>query len=180
MTRRWLMLVLLGLAACNPRPQHSAAIAASPVSLGAHPSATVLPLQITGHGKAGQPVRFIGQDRNRKLYEMQAKSFVGVRGSATQANIHTAHVIFYDRNGTTLTADSPLAVVDEKSKQVTMSGGVHAKTSTGITLICEVLVYDHSTDRVHGQGNVKITKQGYTLTGSTIDSDLSLSQVHMQ
>ncbi|MEO6912509.1 MAG: LPS export ABC transporter periplasmic protein LptC [Candidatus Baltobacteraceae bacterium] len=169
---------MLGLAACSPHPQAVAPAAATTASPAA--DATLLPLQITGRGEAGRPVRFIEQDGNRKLYEVQAKSFVGTRGSATNADLHTAHVIFYDRDGTTLIADSPLAVVDEKSKQVTMSGRVHAKTSTGITLTCDVLVYDHSTDRVHGQGNVKITKQGYTLTGSTIDSDLSLSQVHMQ
>ncbi|MDQ2679855.1 MAG: LPS export ABC transporter periplasmic protein LptC [Candidatus Eremiobacteraeota bacterium] len=178
MKRCWLLLGIVGLAACSPQPQHAASAPTAAASVQASP--TIIPFQITGHGKPGQPVRFFEQDGNRKLYEVQAKSFVGVRGSSATANLRHAHVIFYDRDGTTLTADSPLAVVDEKTKRVTMSGGVHALTSTGIALLCDELTYDHVTDRVHGQGNVKITKQGYTLTGTTIDSDLSLSQVHMQ
>src|SRR5438876_6070068 len=143
------------LAACNPQPRQgqSASVATpSPTAAG------LPPLKITGHGKAGEPARFSEQSGNRKLYEGTARSYVSHSAqNMAQATFQEATVTFYDKDGTSLTAIAPQAAVDDRTNQVTLSGGVHAKTSTGATLTCDRLSYDRTTSLVTGTGNVRMT-----------------------
>jgi len=167
------------LAACNPQPQHRPQATPSPTPQG------VPPLKITGHGTAGSPVRIVEQSRNRKLYELLARSYVSRSAqNVAQATFQQATVTFYDKDGTSLTAQAPQAAVDERTKRVTLTGGVHARTSAGATLTCDRLTYDRSTSLVNGEGNVRMTAaQNGTqevLTGNTFTSDINLTSMVMK
>ncbi len=172
-----LVVALLLLAACNPQPQnvHSRP-AASPTASG------VPPLQITGHGTHSQPVSIGAQKGNRKVYQLVAKSYTSRSAqSIAQANFQQATVTFYDKDGTKLSARAPAAAVDDKNKLVTLTGGVHAKTSTGLNMICDRLTYDQNTGMLHGVGNVRITGmqggQKQVLTGNEFTSDVKLTNM---
>jgi LPS export ABC transporter protein LptC len=111
-----------------------------------------------------------------------AKSFES-RGGQGKARVvfQDARVTFYDRDGKTMTATAPQAIVDQQTNLVTLLGNVHATTSTGMSLRSDRLVYDHAAARLHGSGNVTITDpNGFRGTGSSFDSDISLSHVRMQ
>lgn len=171
--------LLAALAAgCNPQaPKASATSSPTPVR-----AVTAPPLHITGHGTATRPVRETLQIHNRIEYQLVSKSFES-RGAAGKARavFADARVTFYDRNGTTMTASAPQAIVDQTSNSVTLIDGVHARTSTGMTLECARLVYDHAAAKLHGEGNVVITDpKGFRGTGSSFDSDISLSHMRMQ
>lgn len=177
--KRWSACLLAALcAACNPQaPKRAATASATP----AH-AMTAPPLHITGHGTATRPVRQTLQIHNRIQYQLVSKSFEsnGAQGKA-RAVFADAQVTFYDRNGTTMTASAPQAIVDETSNSVTLLDRVHAQTSTGMTLSCSRLVYDHAAGKLHGEGNVVITDpKGFRGTGSSFDSDISLSHMRMQ
>jgi LPS export ABC transporter protein LptC len=180
---RWLsgcLPVLLLVSACNPQAPQSAP---SPAASGAQPKATATapPLHITGQGSARRPVRIIQQVQNRVQYELIAKSYEsrGAQGKA-RAVFQDSRVIFHDRNGTTMTATAPQAIVDENTNAVTLVGTVHAKTSTGMELECSRLVYDRTAEMLHGDGNVVITDpNGFRGTGSSFDSDISLTHMRM-
>jgi lipopolysaccharide assembly outer membrane protein LptD (OstA) len=169
------------LAACNPQPQHAQrAAVATPT-----PASGLPPLKITGRGNAGAPARFSEQIGNRKLYEGTARSYVSHSAqNMAQATFQEATVTFYDKDGTSLTAIAPQAAVDDRTNQVTLSGGVHAKTSTGATLTCDRLSYDRSTSLVTGTGNVRMTAfqdgQREVLTGNTFTSDIKLTRMVMK
>jgi LPS export ABC transporter protein LptC len=173
----WLAAALL-LAACNPQPEHMAAATASP-------SPSAMPaLEITGHGTAQKPVIINEQSGNRKLYRLVARSYVSRSAqSIAQAAFQQTTVTFYDKDGTKMTAQAPTASL-EGGKQVILSGGVHAKTSTGLNLTCDRLAYDKATGLLHGSGNVRITGiQGgeqQVLTGNTFTSDVKLTQMVMR
>ncbi|HEY9179528.1 MAG TPA: LPS export ABC transporter periplasmic protein LptC [Candidatus Baltobacteraceae bacterium] len=170
------------LAGCNPQPAHRPA-------QNAVPSATptgLPPITITGRGTAHQPVRVVAQrPGGGKMWELEARS---VRShsmqNATQATFAQTQVTFYDKDGTTLQARAPQAQVDDRRKQVILSGGVHARTSTGLTLVCDQLVYDDATGLLHGTGGVRITGmqggQQQVLTGNSFTSDVKLTRMTMR
>ena len=162
--------------ACNPQPAHQ------PGSSTPQPTSTGLPpLEITGRG----PVHFAEQSENRKVYEGLAQSYVSHSAqNIAQATFQQATVTFFDKDGTRLQAQAPTAQIDDRTKQVILSGGVHAKTSTGLNLTCDRLTYDKTTALLHGEGNVRITGvqggQQELLTGSTFTSDVKLTQMVMK
>jgi len=167
------------LAGCNPQPEHRPAGTATP---SAAPSG-MPPLKITGHGTARRPIRVIGQrPGGGKAYELLARSSeIDSMQGGTQATFSKSNVTFYDKDGATLQAQSPQAHVDDRRKQVILSDGVHAKTSTGLTLVCDRLVYNDDTGMLHGTGHVRITGmqggQQQVLTGNDFTSDVKLTKM---
>jgi LPS export ABC transporter protein LptC len=121
---------------------------------------------------------------NRKIYELLAASYVSHSAQSTaQAIFQQATVTFYDKDGTRLQARAPTASIDP-NKRVVLSGGVHARTSSGLYLTCERLTYDQRTALLYGEGNVQITGmqggQQELLTGNTFTSDVKLTQMVMK
>ncbi len=175
------VLAALLVAGCNPQPPHRTA-ENSPT---ATPS-ELPPLTITGHGTPGRPVRVTGQSATGgKTYELLARSYVSHSAqNVTQATFQQTQVTFYDKDGTSLQAHAPQARLDDRRKQVILLGGVHAKTSTGLTLQCDRLVYDNATRMLHGTGNVRIAGtqggQQQVLTGNSFTSDVKLTQMTMR
>lgn len=173
------IVLCLGLAACNPQPAKSVA---TPTSSAPNPTPSALSLKITGRGSKHEPIRMFQQLGNRKQYELQTAAYES-RGASGKfsAILHTVHATFYEKDGTTLIADAPRAVVDQSANTVTLQGGVHARNSAGMTLACDQLVYSRATEMVHGTGNVVITDpNGMRATGSRFDSDLTLTHAQMQ
>lgn len=168
------------LCACNPQAPVGKS---TPGPSGApHPIVTAPPLHITGQGSARRPVRIIQQVQNRIEYELIAKSYEsnGPQGKA-RAVFRDSRVIFHDRNGQTMTATAPQAIVDEDANTVTLLDSVHAQTSTGMQLECNRLVYYRTQELLRGDGNVVvIDPKGFRGTGSSFESDISLTHMQMQ
>jgi hypothetical protein len=173
---RLLALAAFLLCSCNPQPQPGRT-AAMPA-----PSQTGLPpLQITGEGTARRPIHVTQQKGNRKVYDLLAKSFVSRSArDVSHSQVVQPTITFFDKDGTKLVAQAPVATV-EAGKQVTMAGGVHARTSTGVTLTCDRLTYDQPAEMLHGFGNVRISgNEGgarQTLTGSRFTSNVKLTNL---
>jgi len=178
------LLGALVTAACNPQPKNAPASQAPATTPPATPSG--LPtLHIVQKGSGNQPVRIVQSAGNRKLYELTAASSVSRSAQAmAQASFQQPTVVFYDKSGTTLKAQAPTATLDQRTRQVRMSGGVHATTSSGLTLVCDRLIYDRASGMIHGEGNVRMTgMQGGSrtvLTGNVFDSDVTLTQMRMR
>ncbi|HMF28883.1 MAG TPA: hypothetical protein VKE42_08930, partial [Candidatus Cybelea sp.] len=104
----------------------------------------------------------------------------GPQGAA-RAVFQQARVTFRDKQGGQIVATAPQAVVDQSANTVTLMNGVHARTSTGMTLECTQLVYDRASGMLHGTGNVVVTDpKGFRATGSSFDSDISLTHMRMR
>ena len=177
----FLTMAMLGTTACNPQAPKAAP---SPSASAGRPQATTTPLvlKITGEGTLNRPVHLIQQVHNRVDYDLLASSYEskGAQGAA-RAVFQNARVTFRDRHGATFAANAPQAVVDQTANTVTLTNGVHARTSSGMTLECTELVYQRSTGMLHGTGNVVVTDpKGFRATGSSFDSDISLTHMRMQ
>jgi LPS export ABC transporter protein LptC len=167
------------LTACNPKVESAASPVPSP-----SPTSTAIALKISGHGTATQPVRIVQTNAkgNRTEYDLLARSYEegGPQGSYV-ATFKDVTVTFHGKDGSTLTAQGPIAQLDQAANTIRMTGGVRAKTESGTSLTCDRLLYDHATQMIFGTGHVVvIDKQGFRATGSKFRSDISLTHVQMQ
>jgi LPS export ABC transporter protein LptC len=165
------------LAGCNPTVQHAATASPS-----ASPTASGLALKVSGHGTARTPVRFVQQVGNKREYDLLARSFesVGAEGSAL-VTFTDPHVTFHGKDGSTLIADAPRALLDQKANTITMQGGVRAHNEAGTSLTCDVLIYDHASEQIYGHGHVVIVnKNGFHATANSFHSNVALTRTQMQ
>ena len=120
--------------------------------------------------------------RGHTVYVLHADNNVSDRFAAGQGRSVFAHphVVFFQDHGKTLTADAPTATLEEQTKTVVMTGGVHARTEDGVTMTCDQLEYDDEHGMIHGKGNVVVTTpRGERLTGDTLDADVQLNHVRV-
>ncbi|MBV8196555.1 MAG: LPS export ABC transporter periplasmic protein LptC [Candidatus Eremiobacteraeota bacterium] len=182
MRQRHAALWLSLLSACNPAPPPKSTPPPPSARARPHPTRTPLVLTIRGKGSATRPVHLIQQVHNRIDYDLLASSYEskGPQGAA-RAVFQDARVTFRDVRGSRVSATAPQAVVDQTSNTVTLLGGVDATTSSGMTLQCRQLVYLRGTGMLHGSGDVVVTDpKGFRASGSSFDSDLSLTHMRMQ
>ncbi|MDQ2865565.1 MAG: LPS export ABC transporter periplasmic protein LptC [Candidatus Eremiobacteraeota bacterium] len=169
----------VALSACNPQvPKGTATPPPSPTAL----ASPALALKISGNGTAQKPVRIVSQKGNRKQYELITRSFVsnGAQGSA-RATFRNVHVTFFGKDGSTLIADAPRAQLDQTANTVELLGGVTAHNGSGMMLQCDDLLYNRTTEMIHGTGHVLITDpHGLHATGHRLDSDITLTNTKMQ
>ncbi|MEA2665411.1 MAG: Lipopolysaccharide-assembly, LptC-related [Candidatus Eremiobacteraeota bacterium] len=185
-----LVLVLVaGLAGCAHGPARSsspapAASSAGPAAPSPAPSAsaTALPIRVVTRGGSGKYVTIVQSVRGRKVYTVRALSSVAERGPSGQtvATLEQPHVTFVDRAGATTIADAPKAQVTERDKSVVMTGGVRATTSQGNVLTCDQLTYNGSTEKLRGEGHVKLASpNGFELGGDHLAGDVRLQNVRI-
>ncbi|HEX3467068.1 MAG TPA: LPS export ABC transporter periplasmic protein LptC [Candidatus Elarobacter sp.] len=173
------LLLALAPAGCGGRAAHPARTASS---AGPAATATPVPIRVETRGDQGEYVRIVETVRGRKVYTILALSDEMVRGGTndTVGHLEQPHITFIDRNGVTTIADAPKAQISERDKSVTMTGGVHAHTSSGSVLSCDVLVYRSSTERFHGEGHVQLTApNGLVMDGRSLDGDVRLQDVNV-
>ncbi|HEV3195436.1 MAG TPA: hypothetical protein VGZ06_04810 [Candidatus Cybelea sp.] len=174
-------LWLVAMAGCNPQPPKATPPPSTPAAH-ARSTATPLVLQIKGQGALNRPVHLIQQVHNRVDYDLLASSYEsrGPQGNA-RAVFQDARVTFRDPHGSQIAASAPQAIVDQTANTVTLIGGVHAHSSSGMTLQCTQLVYRRASGTLHGNGSVVVTDpKGFRATGSSFDSDISLTHMRMQ
>jgi hypothetical protein len=174
MKRALALVALLIATACNPHPL-----------VGLHATPTPAP---TGNG--APPLRITGvlthpivaQRGNRKLYQIAARDYDGISpAGAAHTTFNVADVTFFAKDGSRLEARAPQAVVDQATHTVTLLGGVHARSSTGLVLTCNTLVYRSGDETIHGEGNVRASNgKGNLMAGNRFDSDVSLNHIRIQ
>ncbi|MGB8150070.1 MAG: hypothetical protein WCE97_02640 [Candidatus Cybelea sp.] len=137
---------------------------------------------VTGRGTTDRPIHVFQQVHNRVDYDLLASSYES-RGPQNDMRsiFRNARVTFSDPRGSKITASAPEAVVDQTADAVTLLGGVVAHSAAGMTLRCDRLVYRRAGATLHGEGNVIITdRRGFWATGSSFDSDTSLTHMRMR
>jgi Lipopolysaccharide-assembly, LptC-related len=173
------------LAACSPHApapsaHPSAGASGGPASAVPTPSASALPIRVVTQAGNGQYVTIVQSVKGRKVYTIRALSSVGEQTAAGDAvaTLVQPHVIFVDRAGARTIADAPKAQVTERDKSVVMTGGVRATTSQGNVLTCDVLTYAGATERLRGEGHVRLSSpSGFELGGDHLAGDVRLQNV---
>jgi LPS export ABC transporter protein LptC len=174
------VLALSLLAACA-RPS-APPPTASPPPAGA--TATPLPVYVTSSGN-GRYTTLTEMKHGRRLYTIRSASFVvdtSADASGTGNGAFSApEITFVDRDGGATVATAPKAVLTGSDKSVLMTGGVRARSQDGNVLHCDRLRYDGKSERVHGDGHVRLqTPSGLILVGDTLDGDARLRNVQVR
>ena len=173
------VLAALVLGGCGGSSGGTAASSPPP----AFASSTPVAVHVTSNGNGRYTV--VTQMKNRRtIYTIRALSFEGDTlsegTSGASGTFEQPHVIFHDRNGGETIADAPKAALTGADKSVVMTGGVQARTQDGNVLHCERLRYDWVTERIHGDGHVRLdTPTGLSLVGDRIDGDARLANVRV-
>jgi hypothetical protein len=180
--RAALGLVLLLAAACAREPAAGPATpSASPAQhAAASPSVSPVPIHIETRGANGEFVTIVETIRRRKVYTIRALSGEMQRNGTNEAtgDLVQPHVTFFDKSGAKTIADAPKAHSAERDKSVVMTGGVHARTTSGVMLTCDTLRYNSKSERLHGSGHVELhAPNGVDMSGDDIDGDVRLQDV---
>jgi LPS export ABC transporter protein LptC len=172
-----LLLLFAGCGGKGPEAAPSPSPSPSPAG-----TPTFEPIKLRSKSVGSKYIYLTKQKNNRKVYTLRADSQTGEYfGQDTgRSDFTNPHVTFFDTQGRTMVADAPRGTVLEKDKSVVMSGGVRARTESGMTLNCDTLRYNDQTQLVHGEGNCLLTSpDGEQLRGQRIDADVHLSTVHV-
>ena len=174
--RIWMMLSLatVALSACNGQSPTAARPSPSPSAAQRGPV-----YHISAQGTSGHPVVITNIVAGAPEYTLLAASVIYStdlrKGRFNDTTLH-----FYKGRNARLTVTAPTAVVDEASHNVMLSGGVHAKTASGVTRTSDRMVYDDRTRLLtatdHG---VAVDPGGNMLTGREAVADLDLQQIRI-
>ena len=134
---------------------------------------------ISAQGTNGHPVTITNIVNGAPEYKLQADSVIYSTDLRKGSFRHTT-LYFYKGRNTRLTVTAPTAMVDERSHDVALTGGVHAVTAAGVTLSSDEMRYDERTKLLTAVGHVvAVEPGGNMLTGERAVADLDLQQIRL-
>jgi len=83
----------------------------------------------------------------------------------------------YRPGGGVIEVTAQSGLYNQKTKEVTLDGGVTARYSEGWTLGCQKMSWTPASDLVVASGKVEITKENLFIAGDLIESDHQLAKV---
>jgi LPS export ABC transporter protein LptC len=174
--------VLVLLAGCAHGPAAAPAPSPSPRHVATGATSTPLPVHVTSVGNGGSSTILTEMKQGRTLYTVRAASFdadsADNAGGTGNGSFVDPEITFFARDGGRTVTEAPKAVLTGADKSVLMTGGVRARSQDGNVLHCDRLRYDGQTERVHGDGHVRLqTPSGLVLVGDTLDADARLRNV---
>jgi LPS export ABC transporter protein LptC len=169
----WLLVVTASqlVAACARTPtqpaQSTAAGANGPV------------YHISAQGTKQHPLTVFNTSQGQRVYVLRARS--GVYATNLQQGTFRDNTLHFFKGAMPrLTVTAPVAVVDENSHNVDLSGGVVARTPSGESLTSDTMTYNEKTRLLTAVGHVvALDPSGYRLTGIRAIADLDLNQIRL-
>ena len=119
----------------------------------------------------------ITQEENGKiLWELTAET-IEVDSVTQNVVLHNVQGTFYSDQGTTLVITSHEGSLNSKTRDVLLTGDVHAVASDGGDLTAPELLWQEQTKLLLGNGGVKVVKDATTLTGDKLEGDSVLNKI---
>lgn len=145
-----------------------------------------------------EPLRPMGTATTPKVEEAVTLSYVGnsiteekdgkrlweLGAETIEIDVNTKNMIlknikgtFYQDNGGKIDITAPQAVMDNKTKDIIMSGKVHAIASDGSTFTAQETRWLGKEQLFSGSGDVICTKDDTIMSGDTIESDKNMVKI---
>jgi len=174
LVRSQMIALLLALCCAACASNQSARESPSPGSVKTGPV-----YQISAQGTKQRPVTISNITNGQREYTLEAASVLYAT-NLQQGTFHDNTLHFFKGGKPRLTVTAPVAIVDEGSHDVALSGGVLARTTAGDTLDSDNMTYDEKTRLLTAVGHVvAIDPGGYRLTGTRAIADLDLQQIQL-
>lgn len=112
----------------------------------------------------------------KPLWQIGAE-FIEIDVATKNTTMKNIKGTFYQANGGKIDITAPGAVLDSKTKDIVMTGNVHAIASDGTTFTAEETRWSGQQEYFYGSGNVLLTKDETVMTGDKIESDANMTKV---
>lgn len=134
---------------------------------------------ISAQGTKQRPVTISNIRDGQRDYTLEAASVLYAT-NLQQGRFHDNTLYFFKGGKPRLTVTAPVAIVDEGTHDVNLSGGVLARTTARDTLASDLMTYDEKTRLLTAVGHVVATDpSGDRLTGTRAIADLDLQQIQL-
>ncbi len=134
---------------------------------------------ISAQGTNGRPVTISNIVSGAAEYTLQAANVIYAT-DLRKGRFSDTTLYFYKGRNARLTVTAPTAVVDEVNHNVMLSGGVRARTASGVTLTSQRMNYDDTTRLLTAMDHVvAVEPGGNMLTGRRAIADLDLQQIRL-
>jgi len=112
----------------------------------------------------------------KPLWELGAET---IEIDVTTKNISMKNIkgTFFQANGGKINITAPGATLDNKTKDIVMTGKVQAIASDGATFTAEETRWSGQQEIFYGSGNVVLTKDDSVMTGDKIESDANMAKI---
>ncbi len=118
---------------------------------------------------------------NRITEEKDGKPLWEMNAETIEIDVNTKNILlknikgtFYQDNGGKINITAPQAMMDNKTKDIRMSGKVYAVASDGGTFTAQETQWAGQTQLFYGSGDVICTKDDMIMYGDVIESDKNM------
>jgi len=169
------LLLLVGISGCA----HGSASAPTPMPSPGPSSSTKTSYIIRAQAARGKPVTISNIVNGKPEYQLRASSVVYAT-SLQRGTFKDNSLFFYKEGRVRLKVTAPIAAVDEATHNVTLSGGVVARTPTKESLYADRMQYNADTELLTGDGHIVMHDAlGNAVTGNHAVADLDLQQIQL-
>lgn len=118
----------------------------------------------------------IEEKDGKKIWELAAET---IEIDANTKNIMLKNIkgTFYQDNGGKIDITAPTATMDNKTKDIVMSGKVNAIASDGATFVAQETHWLGKEQLFYGSGDVLVTKDDTIMSGDKIESDKNMVKI---
>lgn len=116
------------------------------------------------------------QADGKVVWELTAEA-MAVDSVTQNVSMHKVQGTFYSDKGTTMTISSQEGSLDSKSRNVLLTGDVHAVASDGGDFTAPAALWQGQTKLFLGTGGVRVVKDTAVLTGDQLEGDSVLNKI---
>lgn len=135
---------------------------------------TSLPANMTFAGTS-----LVEQQDGKKVWEIES-GVIEVDPNTKNVLLKGVKAVFYQPAGGKLELTAPAAVIDGKTRDIVLNGGIQASTSDGAEFKAQEVRYGADDHKLYGSGGVEVTREDTRLTGDALESDTDLIKVKIQ
>jgi LPS export ABC transporter protein LptC len=147
------------------------------------PPAPPMQVKETGSDPAAN-VSFVGssiveEQNGKRLWELAAGQ-IEIDPATKLVHFQDLKGIFYQDNGGKMTLTAHEAVMDPKTRDITLQGDIRAAASDGATFSAPQARWAGTDRRFFGSGGITMTRDDTVITGETIETDANIDKVKVQ
>lgn len=129
----------------------------------------------------GSTLSYIGnsiveEKDGKRLWELGAET-IEMDMNTDKVNVSNIKAVFYQENGGKIDIMAPKAVIDNKTKNIVMTGKVNAVASDGATFTAQEAQWLGQEQRFLGSGDVVLTKDDTVMTGDKIEINSNMEKI---
>lgn len=118
----------------------------------------------------------VEEKNGKKLWELAAET-IEIDANTKNVMLKNIKGTFYQDNGGKIDITAPMATMDNKTKDIAMTGKVNAIASDGSTFVAQEARWSDAKQLFFGSGDIVVTKDDTVMSGDKIESDKNMVKI---